>query len=90
MVDINTIIAGVVMFTLVVMALVALIIFARGRLVSTGAVTSAAGVALTVTVKEAGAEILPVASLAVRVCVVAPIGNAEPVTSREVRWRFPR
>ncbi len=39
MVDINTIIAGVVMFTLVVMALVALIIFARGRLVSTGAVT---------------------------------------------------
>ena len=39
MVDINTIIAGVVMFTLVVMALVALIIFARGRLVSTGEVT---------------------------------------------------
>ncbi len=39
MVDYNTIIAGVVMFTLVVMALVALIIFARGRLVSTGDVT---------------------------------------------------
>ena len=36
MVDTNTIVAGVGMFTLVVMALVALILFARGRLVSTG------------------------------------------------------
>jgi Na+-transporting NADH:ubiquinone oxidoreductase subunit F len=39
MVDYNTIIAGVVMFTVVVMALVALIIFARSRLVSTGDVS---------------------------------------------------
>ena len=39
MVDINTIVAGVAMFTVVVMALVALIIFARGRLVSAGEVT---------------------------------------------------
>jgi hypothetical protein len=46
--------------------------------VSTGAVTSGAGTPMTVTVKEAGAEVLPVASLAVKVCVVMPIGNAEP------------
>ena len=38
MVDINTIVAGVAMFTVVVMALVALIIFARGRLASARAV----------------------------------------------------
>lgn len=37
--DINTIISGVVMFTVVVMALVAVILMARSRLVSTGNVT---------------------------------------------------
>jgi Na+-transporting NADH:ubiquinone oxidoreductase subunit F len=37
--DINTIISGVVMFTVVVMSLVALILFARSKLVSTGDVT---------------------------------------------------
>jgi Na+-transporting NADH:ubiquinone oxidoreductase subunit F len=39
MIDSGTIVAGVTMFTVVVMALVALILFARSRLVSTGNVT---------------------------------------------------
>jgi hypothetical protein len=48
-----------------------------------GTVTAGGVVSVTVTVKEA-APVLPEASVAVQVTVVAPSGNVEPLGGRQV------